>query len=58
MLKILINIAPIPVFMILCCLMSYWHAKSEHGWGIVGAIYSIVLGTVALILLTTIPIVQ
>lgn len=54
----IINLSPIPIFMIVCCLMSYWHGKSEDGWGIVGVIYSIVVGIVGLILLTLCPIIS
>lgn len=41
---------PITIFVVVTCLMSYWHGKSEHGLGMPGVIFTIVLGTLGQIL--------
>lgn len=46
---------PIAIFVLVTCIMSYWHGKSEHGWRIAGLVYTIILGIIAQILVGFFP---
>lgn len=46
---------PISVFVIVTCLVSYWHGKSKQGFGIVGVLYTIILGIFGQILVGFFP---
>lgn len=46
---------PITAFVLLTCVMSYWHGRSEHGWRIVGLVYTIILGIIGQILVGFFP---
>lgn len=46
---------PITVFVLLTCITSYWHGRSERGWRIVGLVYTIILGIIGQILVGFFP---
>lgn len=46
---------PITVFVLLTCIMSYWHGRSEYGWRIAGLVYTIILGIIGQILVGFFP---
>lgn len=50
-----LNAIPIIVFVVVTNVMSYWHGRSENGWGIGGLIFTIILGTVGQILVGLSP---
>nr|DAE85474.1 MAG TPA: hypothetical protein [Bacteriophage sp.] len=51
-----LNIIPVWIINTLFCIMSYWHGKSEYGWGIVGLLMNIMLGFVFAFLAVKMPI--
>lgn len=46
---------PIAIFVLVTCIMSYWHGRSVHGWRIAGLVYTIILGIIAQILVGFFP---
>ena len=46
---------PIMVFVLMTCIMSYWHGRSEYGWRIAGLVYTIILGIIGQILVGFFP---
>lgn len=52
----LLNAIPIIVFVVITNAMSYWHGRSENGWGIGGLIFTIILGILGQILVGLFPI--
>ena len=54
----ILDAIPITIFVVVTCSVSYWHGKSEHGLGIPGLIYTIVLGTLGQILVGFFPMIS
>lgn len=52
----ILNAIPMSITLIICCCMSYWHGNSEHGMRKAGLTYTIILGTVSMIVLIAQPI--
>mgnify|MGYP006972331610 FL=1 len=51
----LLDAIPISIFVIITCATSYWHARSEQGWGLYGLFYTIFLGIVSQIFVGFFP---
>lgn len=52
----LLNAIPISLFVIVTCIMSYWHGKSKDGFGIAGVVFTIILGILGQTLVGFFPI--
>ena len=51
-----LNIIPTYIITVLLCLMSYWHGRSEYGWGKAGLFMNLILGFVFAVLAIKMPI--